>query len=164
MTTPDQLNAIVGAAIQAMAEAGVSAQHLGAFAASYRIQVEKILGNATTLGEPDLLGLVKTAVREVMADSVPDPRKAETGRSAEAVRRIYVRIGERRTSVSIPADVYAAVVAREAGSTRKAARWIESVAQQAPEDVDNRSAWIVEQMRAMHALGEIPTESLGVPH
>ena len=65
----DPLDAIVGAALKAMADSGAPRARLGAFAASFREEVAEILGRKPPPAPaPDLLQLVTHAVRQALAE------------------------------------------------------------------------------------------------
>lgn len=66
-----KLNAIVGAALRGFVESGADNEFIGAFAASYREDVSKILGTSgEALGPPDLLDIVTQAVRAAVQGEV----------------------------------------------------------------------------------------------
>lgn len=167
MDKPEQLNAIVGAAIKAMAEAGVSPERLGSFAAEFRTHVKTVMGCEPRSAEPDLLSVVKTAVREAMSEAKAVvslvPEATASSEPAAGVRRIYVTIGGKRTSVSIPESVYGSLERQAGGSGRAVKRQIEAVAQEAPANLENRSGWITERLRAM-ALADIPDTAFSQRH
>lgn len=161
-----QLNAIVGAAIKAMAEAGVSPERLGSFAADFRVHVASVMGGEPRSDEPDLLGLVKTAVREVIGETSSPTPQAQASLATESppgVRRVYVSISGKRTSVSIPESVYETLAKTVGASPRVIKRRIEEVAREVPSEVDNRSAWITERLRTM-ALANLPETAFGQRH
>lgn len=163
-----QLNAIVGAAIKAMAEAGATPERLGAFAAEFRTHVAGVMGGEPRVDEPDLLGLVKMAVREVIGETSSatqpvQPTLVTGAASAAGVRRVYVSISGKRTSVSIPESVYETLSKTVGGSPRVIKRRIEAVAQEVPIEVENRSAWITERLRTM-ALANLPETAFGQRH
>lgn len=162
-----QLNAIVGAAIKAMAEAGVSPERLGAFAAEYRTHVVSVMGGEPSAHEPDLLALVKMAVKEAIGESKPPALPTVPSNVTESaslgVRRVYVSISGKRTSVSIPGAVYESLAQAAGGSPRVVKRRIEAVAQEVPPEADNRSGWITERLRAM-ALADLPEAAFGQRH
>ena len=65
-----KLNAIVGAAVRALVESGADDERIGAFAAAHRVRVAEILGlSPTPAGPPDLIEVVREAVRGVLSES-----------------------------------------------------------------------------------------------
>jgi hypothetical protein len=65
-----QLNAIVGGAIRALVESGADDEIVGAFSATYRTQVAKILGFTEKSFQPlDLVAIVQAAVRLALKEA-----------------------------------------------------------------------------------------------
>ena len=140
-----KLNAIVGAAIKAMAETGADDEVVGAFAASHRIKVAHILGqNETVPAAPDLVEIVTQAVANALNQNglVSTP-----SRSLPTVRRFNVEVSGKRTSLTLSATAIAKL--EQATGTRKAAKAvIQGFADSAPTDVPNRSGWVEERLAA----------------
>lgn len=145
----------------------MSPERLGAFAAEYRAHVTNVMGGEQRVDEPDLLALVKKAVSEAIVESKPPALPTGAAPALESaalgVRRVYVSISGKRTSVSIPEAVYESLAQAAGGSPRVVKRRIEAVAQEVPPEVDNRSGWITERLRAM-ALADLPEAAFGQRH
>ena len=143
--TAPVLDAIVGAALKAMVEAGADAAAIGAFANRYRSDVATILGLPEVQqpnAAPDLSAIVAHALRQVL-----HPVPTQSDKPPPRRTRINVMIDGRRTSVSIPtAIVHEVQQARLGKPGRKLQAIVEELAAKAPRDT-NRSAWIVEQLR-----------------
>lgn len=139
-----KLDAIVGAAIKALAESGAADEFVGSFAASHRGKVARILGLAAPEPEqaPDLVAIVTKAVEDAMAKlAVP----AKEGSRAPRARRVYVTVAGRKTSVTLAEASIDKLVA-SAGDRRKAMGVIQQLAARAPADVPNRSKWVEQHM------------------
>ncbi len=156
----DKVDAIVGAALKAMADSGVSRARLGAFALNFREEVAEILGlKATKPEEPDLLSLVTQAVKQAMADPAlvaALPRR----RPAPAKKRVWVLVNGKATSVTLSAESLSRLE-ETAGGRKKAKSIIQQLAESAPPDVINRSGWIQERLTAFSAA---PTEGRQARH
>lgn len=147
-SSEDELDAIVGAALKAMVQSGAARAHLGAFAASFREEVAEILGRKPAKPEaPDLLELVTQAVRQAIADP---GLLAGASRKAPGARRVYVSVNGRPTSVTIAREALE-TLERSVGDRRKTKAIIQQLAQNAPADVPNRSAWVQDRVRALVA-------------
>lgn len=147
MTNDEQrkLNAVVGSAIRAMVDSGADDAFVGAFAASHRVQVSRILGYSEQPVEaPDLLALVTQAVEQALANGGTS-NKREHKRTKQ---RVYVTVDGRRTSLTLRSDSIAKLI-DSAGSAKKATVMIQSLATSAPSNVDNRSEWVDERLAAM---------------
>lgn len=145
-SSEDELDAIVGAALKAMVQSGAARAPLGAFAASFREEVAQILGRKPAKPEaPDLLALVTQAVRQAISDPAlvggisPKPQGA---------RRVYVSVNGRPTSVTLARATLEALE-RSVGDRKKTKAIIQQLAQNAPADVPNRSAWVHERVLAL---------------
>ena len=137
-----KLDALVGAALKGLVESGASAEAIGAFAASYRIQAAQVLGLAAAPPEePDLLELVTEAVTKVMGDLNLTPRKVR-----RKSRRVFVSIGGNRTSVMITSPTMERLE-KERGA-KEAVDLIKQMANIAPVDVKNRSKWVEDKIFA----------------
>lgn len=143
----DPLDAIVGAALKAMADSGAPRARLGAFAASFREEVAEILGRKPPPAPaPDLLQLVTHAVRQALAE----PGFAPAATRAQPAKRIYVTVAGRATSVTLPMEALRQLD-DVAGGRKQARAIIQQLADSAPGDVPNRSGWIQERMLAVAA-------------
>lgn len=149
-TEHDQLDALVGAALKGLVEAGASAQAIGAFANSYRSEASRILGlTEKTSAESDLQELVTEAVSRVL-DEAGVLRKRKRNRAPRA-KRFYVLVGGRRTSVTITAAEADRLIS-EKGGQAQAREFIQHLADIAPPDLENRSLWIRERLHVSAAL------------
>ena len=147
----DPLDAIVGAALKAMADSGAPRARLGAFAASFREEVAEILGRKPPPAPaPDLLQLVTHAVRQVLAEPGLATATATAAARAQPAKRIYVTVAGRATSVTLPVDALRQLD-EVAGGRKQARAIIQQLADSAPDDVPNRSGWIQERMLAVAA-------------
>lgn len=157
---PDhELDSIVGAALKALVESGADRQHIGAFAASFRTEVAQILGRQPQApAEPDLLGLVRQALTDVLQAGVTLPPAAAAPQQ-RATKPVYVRVNGQRTAVSIGTTLLADLARREGGLDQARAR-VREVAMQSPPETMNRSAWVTEALKNLLASSsEPPTAS-----
>jgi hypothetical protein len=138
-----KLDAIVGAAVRALAESGADDAFVGAFAAAHRDKVATILGIAEQKQQqpPDLLDLVTEAVQKAMAGVQTVPRKPA---GSSAVTRVYVTLNGKPTSLSL--DKERVLKLKEALGAKEARRAISELAQSAPQGVKNRSGWVEARM------------------
>lgn len=147
MTNGEQhkLNAIVGCAIRAMVESGADDATVGAFAASHREQISRILGISEQPAEPpDLLSMVTQAVEQALANG-GGVNKTDLKRSKQ---KVYVKVNGRRTSLTLRTDSLSKLI-DSVGSAKKANLTIQSLVTSSPPDVDNRSEWVDERLAAM---------------
>ena len=150
-----KLNSIVGAALKALAESGADDEFIGAFAATHRAKVAGVLGlaPAAPAGPPDLVELVRGAVRSVLT---------ETGLASPGLRpaakRIYVKVEGRRTSVTVAPGLFLQVAESNGGPAR-ALSMIRDLAAEAPRDVANRSGWVEQRLLAIVQLSAPGAES-----
>jgi hypothetical protein len=92
-----KLNAIVGAAVRALVESGADDERIGAFAAAHRMRVAEILGmSPTPAGPPDLIEVVREAVRGVLTESGLAARPVR-----QTAKRVFVMVAGKRTSVTV---------------------------------------------------------------
>lgn len=135
-----KLNAIVGAALKGIVEAGADDEFVGAFAARHREKVAQQLGmSATPRSEaPDLLAIVGDAVRAALADAGLVKRTAQS-------RRVYVTVAGRRTSLTLGRDLLARL--EQAKGSEEARLLVQQLANGAP-STPNRSGWVEERLVA----------------
>ena len=141
-----KLNAIVGAAIKALAESGADDEFVGAFANSHRIKVAVLLGRQEIETDPpDLVSIVSQAVSKAMeAAGVA----SIAGKAPKApVKRMNVLIDGRRTCVTVRCSTEAQLIAAK-GDRKQAREFIQELANKAPDDVQNRSGWVEERLQA----------------
>ena len=149
----EQIDAIVGAALKAMAESGAGRARLGSFAASFRGEVIEILGRkAAKPAEPDLLELVTQAVKSAIADPAINKTLATSkeGKPAKVkASRFYVVVAGKATSVTLTAESVAKLseLARDAKTTKA---FIQQLAESAPANA-NRSRWVQENLLSFSA-------------
>lgn len=141
-----KLDALVGAALKGLMEAGASAQAIGSFALSYRQEASQILGISPSKPEaPDLGQLVTEAVSKALGTA------GGGRRFRQPAMKFYVMVGGRRTSVTISAE--AATKALEShGGREQVTAAIERLANSAPAEVKNRSKWIEGRLSAVMAF------------
>lgn len=158
LTDEEKLDAIVGAALKQLFASGATSMEVGGFAARYRAEVAGILGFAPQKEEaPDLLAIVTQAVEQAM-NNRPSGSVSETSARRPYQRknpvplvekkRINIEINGRRTSLNIPVDVLAKMDSF-AGSRREAVLLAQELAKNAPADVENRSAWVIDRAMAL---------------
>lgn len=143
-----KLNAIIGAALKALALSGADDEYIGAFAVTHRDKVAKLMGQTeTALQSPDLQTIVEQAVSHALA-------VAGLGKitSKQAARRINVIIDGRRTSVTIDRITVAKLV--EAKGDKQANELIQKLANSAPENVTNRSRWVSDRVNKVLNYGQ----------
>lgn len=140
-----KLNAIVGAAIKALADSGADDEVVGAFAVAHRMKVATILGQPVeALHPPDLLAIVKQAVIETIGTST---RVGSTKTGEDRAGRFNVMIQGRRTSITISQSTVAEIV-QSKGNKKQARALMQEIANQLPADVTNRSSWVEERLIA----------------
>lgn len=132
-----KLNAIVGSAIKALAESGADDELIGAFAATHREKVSKILGRPEeALQPPDLQEIVTQAVSHAL-EVVGVAQKVKSNTTT----RVNVVIAGKRTTVTIQKETIGKL-AQVRGGGRQAKAFIQEVALSSPPDVANRSNWV----------------------
>jgi hypothetical protein len=156
-----KLNAIVGSAIKALAESGVDDEIVGAFAASHRSKVSTILGiNKQPVHETDIADLVAKAVNAAVAAALEHAGMVniknagdQTSRRAQkpASKRINVDIAGKRTSLSIKQSILDDMKS-VSGGEKQALTAIQDLAESAPANSENRSAWVQERLLAMISM------------
>ena len=138
-----KLNAIVGAALKALAESGADDETIGAFAANHRSKVAKILGCVNDdPPAPDLLSLVTQAVAQAMANGSGLGAPLKT---ASRAKRINVVVANQRTSVTISPETVTKLIEAK-GNKKQAYEFIEHLANKSPDKVGNRSKWVEERL------------------
>jgi 3-oxoacyl-(acyl-carrier-protein) synthase len=138
-----KINAIVGAAIKAVVESGADDEFVGAFAATHRAKVARILEHPEEAlqGPTDLLALVTQAVAQALGEAgIGSNRRAPA-------KRINVVIAGRRTSVTLSREILDRLIEAK-GSQSQANNFVQELASNLPADVPNRSRWIEERVRA----------------
>lgn len=141
-----ELQTIVGEAIKTLADLGVAADQLGAFAMQYPSRVAAVMKVGSSLQEqpPDLEQIIHQqvvrAVREAMntqEGAAEDPTKV----------RMNVVVAGKRTSVTIQRSTIEAVAKAKNMPLRQARASIREIAKAAPMDVENRSAWMEREVQ-----------------
>lgn len=146
-----KLNAIVGAAIRALAESGAEDEFVGSFAAAHRIKVAGILGQSESVPQaPDLLQLVTQAVGLALDQAGVNRRGMVRGSTA---KRIYVVIAGKRTSLTLSRDVFEQLI-KSKGDSRTAKMMVQDFANSVPPQIDNRSGWVEERLLSFLAMGD----------
>lgn len=149
-----KIDAIVGAALRAMAQGESDDRALGAFAANFRRQVGMVLRAEPTPTEPpDLLALIRQTVQEAMYAGEPTARGPRR-------RRLTVLVGGQKTSVTVPASLADSLV-KLRGTPAAARDALNAMAAECPPG-EIRSRWVEQQIRAMVAL-DAQGDGLGVP-
>ena len=143
-----KLNAIVGAAIKALAESGAADEFVGAFAASHRAKVASVLGASEPAPDSqDLLAIVTQAVGLAMEQAGIGKRKEPT------TKRVNVEIAGRRTSLTLSRAVLDKL-SQAKGTKQQAKAVIQDLANTAPMDVENRSGWVEERLLGVLTLAD----------
>jgi len=152
-----KLNAIVGAALKALADSGAEDEFVGAFAAAHRVKVASILGVGKPATEtPDLLTIVTQAVGVALT-------QAGVGKSKTLVqntKRVNVEIAGRRTSLTLSRTVLERLTeTKETKQQVKAV--IQDLANTAPATVTNRSGWVEERLLTIlsHSVADTSTSA-----
>ena len=154
-----KLNVIVGAAIRALAEAGADDELIGRFAAQHREKVAGLLGmSASVQAPPDLLELVTQAVGAALEGAGVVPKARGAG---PATKRINVEVAGRRTCLTLSKKVLDTLSASKKDKG-EAMALIKGLANSAPADVSNRSAWVEEHLLSI--LSQPPTETASIRH
>lgn len=134
----DKLNAIVGAAIRALCESGADDAFIGAFAATHRAKVAKVLGQSAVVSEPpDIEQVVKHAVGQALTEAGVRARKPRVAKK----RAVYIAVAGQRTSVSLSTRLVDQI-SQAKGGAAEARAFIQSVAEQIPPAAANRSQWL----------------------
>lgn len=136
------VDALVGAALRLLAQSGADDAALGAFAAQYRARVVDVLGQPERAAaqEVDLRELVVSSVHLALAEAGVVKRQKD--------KRVPVTVRGKRTTLTINPDVLARLQ-RMAGSRRAAVATLQDLANTAPADQENRSAWVEQRIQAM---------------
>lgn len=150
-----KLNAIVGAALRALALAGAEDEVLGAFAAEHRVKVAEILGISSQAPVTvDLQTIITNAVTEGVRQShlaLGLGGGLSHAKSAKgAVKRVYVTVAGKRTSLTVPNDLFERV-ATNLGGLKPAMKVIREYANQAPAN-KKRSSWTEQQLTSLLTL------------
>ncbi|MCZ8256948.1 MAG: hypothetical protein O9327_14945 [Polaromonas sp.] len=157
-----KLNAIVGAALRAMASTGVPDDHLGSFAAEHREKVAEILGVKPQSSEaPDLVAVVEEAVERVLKKH--QPAAGSQSATPKFVRKTVLVNGQ-RTSITLKGETYNQLLKRESGKPRKAAKVLHQLAMSAPPDVGNRSGWVEARLQGLLQAQEVDAAKISTRH
>jgi hypothetical protein len=155
----EKLNAIVGAAVRALVESGADDELIGRFAAQHREKVAGYLGISTAVeSPPDLLVLVTQAVSVALENAGIVSKDRGAG---PATRRVNVEIAGRRTCVTLSKTVLDSLSAAKTAKG-EAKALIEGLANSAPADVPNRSAWVEEHL--LLVLSQPPSQTASTRH
>lgn len=146
-----QINALVGEAIKALVDAGVSADVVGAFAISYPSKVASIMGQPSPSSElVDLERVIHDTVLTALTSAgVVNGRINKDSH----VKRINVLVKGQRTSVGVTDAMFSALVELK-GSPSRARTVVNELANQAPSEVQNRSAWVGDQLMGFLMLSK----------
>lgn len=131
-----KLNAIVGAALKALAESGASAEFIGEFAVSHRQHVAGVLGYPTASQEPPSLEAI---VSQVVAQTLAATTQGKTPKQ-KTKERVTIMLDGKKTSLSLDALTLAKWHEANPSKKQSLAR-IASLASAAPPEV-NRSEWV----------------------
>lgn len=138
-----KLNAIVGAAVKALAESGAEDAVIGAFADSHRSKVAQILGHsANHEPAPDLLQLVTQAVSIAIANTGLMKQKRK---KRQAKRRVAVVVFGKRTTLTLSGESLDKL-AKVTGGVRQASAAIQALAASVPIEETNRSQWVEQRL------------------
>lgn len=142
-----KLDAIVGAALKALALSGADDAFVGAFAASHRQKVAGILGLVEQNAVPtDLLVLVTQAVKQALEASPDRVQRKAAGKNP--VERVYVTVNGKPTSLSLSTPLLDQI-SEVLGGRKQTRKAIAELAQSAPKDVKNRSGWVEARMMSL---------------
>lgn len=152
-----KLNAIVGAAIKALAVSGADAEFVAEFAVSHRAEVAAILGpvestppKVLSVESPDLLAIVKQAVSEVVGGL---DLRGKVRPARVTACRVNVTINGKRTCITISRSIESQLV-QATGGWEQAKPVIQEIADTVPSSVNNKSAWIADRLKAYLAFRE----------
>lgn len=146
-----QINALVGEAVKALVDAGASADVVGAFAISYPSKVASIMGQPSPSSElMDLERVIHDTVLTALTSA-----GVVNGRINKDpyVKRINVLVKGQRTSVGVTDAMFSALVELK-GSSSRARAVVNEFANQAPSEVQNRSAWVGDQLMGFLMLSK----------
>lgn len=156
-TLLNQLNALVGAALRGIVEAGASAEAIGAFAQNYRKEASAILGITPAQPEaPDLQVLVTQAVKEALAEASAGNMGITRAQTKPPCQRFYVMAHGVRTAITLDCDVVEKAVEAKKG-IKPARKLIRELAASSPKGIENRSAWVKERLLATIAFSHLPS-------
>lgn len=143
--TNGKIDAIVGAAVRALANGQSDDKTLGAFAASFRRKVAAtLLEGAAEPEPPDLLAVIRQAV----SDAIREERGGILSERRLRKARVTVQVKGVRTSVTISADLADKYTQVFKGNKQAARNSLNSLAESCPAGVI-RSQWMEERMRAV---------------
>lgn len=165
-------NALIGEAVRLLSEIGAPVDVLGAFAARYPAMVQKTLGgrvHAVSQKAPvvdrdaaavDLEAVVHSMMTKVIKESglIDKTASQKPGRVT-----INVLCGGRRTSVKVRASLIDQMNA-VTGSLEDSQKIIKEIAGSAPEDAENRSAYVNEQIKHYLLLSAADSRSSPSQH
>lgn len=158
----DKLDAIVGAAIQALANAGADARMIGSFAAQHRQKVAELLNIPSTptpvVDMKELVDLAVTTVTNALQE-----RGVLRANSSPRLERLNVIVGKTRTTVSVEKPTLDKLI-EMMGSKKAAKQYIEQVANNAPKGTPNRTDWVTEQLTTYIQLEDHVSDSQQRPH
>lgn len=154
-----KVNEIVGEALKALVDSGVPVEFVGAFATTYPAKVAQIMGSPRPVASLDLEQLIQaTVARTVETVIAGRPRKLRE----QTVSKVNVTVHGKRTTVTLGKELLASLVS-VCGSPRKATEIVRRCAQDAPLNVENRSAWMAEKLQGYLPMDSLPLASVR-PH
>ena len=139
-----KVNEIVGEALKALVDSGVPVEFVGSFATTYPAKVAQIMGSpGKPVASMDLEQLIQATVARTVETVVAGrPRKLRE----HTVTKVNVTVHGKRTTVTLGKELLASL-ASVCGSPRKATEIVRRCAQDAPLNVENRSAWMAEKLQ-----------------
>ena len=151
---------LTGEAIKLMAQSGASAETIGNFAVHYPAVVASKLEPMPQPQDLDLEALIRATIQTmfegVLAGKSPDlpvsqPERERGERGASRIKRNLV-VGVKRTTVRVRTELYEKMLAL---SGKDADKQIQQFANEAPEELSNRSVWVEDKIRNFLVLSAV---------
>ncbi|ABD72043.1 hypothetical protein Rfer_4357 (plasmid) [Rhodoferax ferrireducens T118] len=152
-----RIQTLIGEAFKAIVATGAPANVIAAVSLGYSIRVNEILGTPESApGKIELTPALETVIRETVARTVAASEQARgRAKNDPATIRVNVKVGDRRTSVTLARSTFADVTVLK-GSPALAKLLVQQVADELPADgVVNRSEWIDKQLNNHLLLGHV---------
>lgn len=145
-----RVDELIGEAIRLMAEGGASAKSLAQFSVRFRPIVEKQLEPLPRAPAQDLEEMIRAAVHDefvqlfgVGSTSASGIKPRAKGPNGKKWVRKNVQLADKRTSLSLSAELYGRLEERAPGEAQKL---VAKFANEAPADHPNRSDYVEERV------------------
>jgi RNA 3'-terminal phosphate cyclase len=142
---------LLGEAVRLLVQSGATGSSIVDFINEYSGVLEATLAPPSAAAQSDIKEQMKEALKEALLELAPPPRSR-----TESRKRVYVSIAGSKTSLSLRKDMYEHAVSA-VGGPANAQRLVQEFANSKPDDHENRSAWVDEQLQ--HHLLLLKAES-----